>query len=157
MPILIQEHSQLRLHRIVLQGRVMLSELFNMLALHKLHRDWAAADTVHVVEDDADLSDLSGAALDALRAEYRTLQADLDLFVVRRALWLCRSKRAWELAEYWVKDRHWRDGQGSELMLVANLDDAGELFAADELAAAARNDAWVDRARIDHGAQTAVA
>lgn len=152
MPILVQEHSTLRLHRIVLHGRVVFGELYNLLALHKLNRDWAMADTFHIVAEDADLSDLTPASLDVLRAEYRALQQSLDFHLVRRALWVCTTPEAWAMAEFWLKDRHWRDGQGSELLLVARLEDGADLFGADEIEAGQRDQGWVTLARIDQGA-----
>ncbi|MEZ6023162.1 MAG: hypothetical protein R3C16_07090 [Hyphomonadaceae bacterium] len=149
MPITIRENGALKLHAVTLSGRVMFDDLRHLGMVHLLHPAWAGADTFHIVEDDADLDDLTEAKVDAMRAPYRQIQSTLDLYIVRRAAWVCYNARAYGFAEHWLKDRHSRDGQQSEVILIGSLDEADDLFSSEEIEAVRAMDGFVELARID--------
>ena len=131
-------------------GAVQFSELGELRRVHADNQAWASADTFHIVGDNADLSQLTNAQLDTLRAHYRELHQSIEFFMLRRAGWVCGSADACRIVEYWLHDRHSRDGQGTEVFLAAALDDLGELFSEDEIEAARTKAGFVEQLRIDH-------
>lgn len=153
MAIVISENSDLKLHVIRFQGRVTFSELCELGARHREQPEWAAADTFHIVEEGADLSDLTEGKLDVLRVHYRALHQSLELFMVRRAAWVCRDVVSCRILEYWLQDRHSRDGQGTDVMLVADLNDAADLFSDEEIAVVQSDCGFVEIARFDDAAR----
>ena len=152
MPITIDINEDLALHVIRLEGAVSFDELSELGRLHQTRPDLAAADAVHIVDEAADLSKLTPDHIDAMRSHYRDVQRAIDFHVVRRAAWICPSPRAWKLGEYWVAHRHSRDGQGTEICLVADLADAAALFSPEELAAVRARQGFVEFARIEGAA-----
>lgn len=153
MAIVISENIDLKLHVIRFQERVTFNELCELGARHRERPEWAAADTFHIVEEGADLSDLTEGKLDVLRVHYRALHQSLELFMVRRAAWVCRDAVSCRILEYWLQDRHSRDGQGTDVMLVANLKDAADLFSDDEIAVVQNELGFVEIARFDDTAR----
>ncbi len=149
MAIIISENDNLKLHVIRFRERVTFNELCALGACHREQPTWAAADAVHIVEEGADLSDLTEAKLDVLRQHYRALHQSLELFLVRRAVWVCRDAVSCRIVEYWLQDRHSRDGQGTDLMLVADLNDAAELLTAEEISAARDDFGFIELARFE--------
>ncbi|MDZ4693047.1 hypothetical protein [Terricaulis sp.] len=149
MAIIITENDTLKLHVIRFRDRVTFNELCALGACHREYPAWAAADAVHIVEEGSDLSDLSEAKLEVLRQHYRALHQSLELFLVRRAVWVCRDVVSCSIVEYWLKDRHSRDGQGTDLMLVANLKDASELLTAEEISAVEHDHGFVELVRFE--------
>jgi hypothetical protein len=149
LTITINSNEDLALHVVRFEGAVSFAELLQLGHLHKERPDFASADAVHIVDENADLSALTPEHLDILRKHYSELHRAIEFHVVRRAAWICRSPAAWTLAEYWVADRHSRDGQGTELCLVADLAAARILFADDELAAVKRWRGFKELARIE--------
>lgn len=152
MPIVIAANEDLSLHIIDFGGIVRFSELEALGRTHAANLTWAGADTVHIVDEDADLSEISEDQLDAMRAFYRTVHGGIDIFLVRRSGWVCRSPDAWRVVEYWLAERHSRDGQGTEVFLAATLPELGELFSAEELEAVAARQSFVELWRVDHAA-----
>ena len=150
LPINISVNPELALHVINFTGSVLFSEIGELGRAHAENLSWASADTLHIVAEDADLSDLTGAHLDAVRAHYRQLHQSIEFYLVRRAGWVCPSSEACRIVEYWLHDRHSRDGQGTEVYLAATLDDLGELFSQDEIEAARTRAEFVEQLRIDH-------
>ncbi|MBS0385248.1 MAG: hypothetical protein JSS00_07855 [Proteobacteria bacterium] len=104
--------------------------------------------SINVVDEFADLSDLMSAPMEDLRARYRALHLQLNFHVLRRSGWLCRSAQAWRIVEEWLRDRHSRDGQGTEVFLASDWPELLELFSRDELASAANGEGFVELARI---------
>lgn len=149
LAVVIFENARLNLHLVYFQDRVTFNQLRMLGALHQERKDWAAADTFYIVREGADLSDLDEAKLDIVRAHYRALHESLDLFLVRRAAWLCREATACDIVEYWLKDRHSRDGQGAEVILVADVKDAAPLFSSEEIGAVEMGADFVERARLE--------
>jgi len=149
MAIVISENEHLKLHVIRFQERVTFNELCALGACHRERPTWAAADTLHIVEEGADLTDLTEGKLDVLRQHYRALHQSLELFLLRRAVWVCRDAVSCRIVEYWLQDRHSRDGQGTDLMLVADLHDAAELLTAEEISAAQDDCGFLELARFE--------
>ncbi|MBY0566529.1 MAG: hypothetical protein K2P70_04425 [Hyphomonadaceae bacterium] len=131
-------------------GAVTVSELQDLGRAHAENLAWAGADTFHIVADGVDLSQITHAQLDALRAHYRKLHQSIDFFMLRRSGWVCRSSQASRSVEYWLRERHSRDGQATEVFLAASIEGLGGLFAGDEIAAAASRSGFVEKLRIDH-------
>jgi len=155
LAIIISENSDLKLHVVRFEARVMFAELCELGARHRERQDWAATDTFYIVDEGADLSDLTEGKLDVLRDHYRALHEGLDLFLLRRSVWVCRDAAACRVVEYWLKDRHSRDGQGADLMLVADLNDAADLFTREEIAAVHSDIGFVELARLTGAASRA--
>jgi len=153
LAIVISENSALKLHVIRFQERVTFNDLCELGARHRERPEWAAADTFHIVEEGADLSDLTEGKLDVLRMHYRALHQTLELFMVRRAAWVCREAVSCRILEYWLQDRHSRDGQGTDVVLVADPKDAADLFSDEEIAAVQGDCGFVEIARFEDTAR----
>lgn len=153
MPISIAINAELALHLIEFTGSVPFSELEELGRVHAENLAWSSADALHVVAEDADLSQLTHAQLDTLRAHYRKLHLSIDFFMLRRSGWVCRSPEACNIVEYWLRERHSRDGQGTEVFLASSIEDLDELFSHDEIEAAAARAGFVEHLRIDHASQ----
>ncbi len=135
MSISLDYNAEVALHVVKFYGKITFEELTALGALHRSRPDWAGGDTINILDDAVDVSSLTNAHLDALRRHYRDLHQSFDLYVLRRAAWICRSASACAVLEYWLADRHSHDGQSSEVCLVANLSDASCLFSQEEIAA----------------------
>lgn len=153
MPISISINSEHALHVIDFSGPVRFSEIVELGRAHAEHPLWASADTFHIVDDNADLSQLTDAQLDTVRAHYRKLHQSIEFFLLRRSGWVCRAADARGVVEYWLRERHSRDGQGAEVFLATTLDGLAELFSPDEIAVAASRSGFVERLSIDHTKQ----
>lgn len=153
MPLSISINTELALHVIEFTGAVQASELGELGRVHGENLTWAGADTFHIVADDADLSQVTQAQLDTLRAHYRTLHQSIEFFMLRRSGWVCGSADARRSVEYWLRDRHSRDGQGTEVFLAPALDELGGLFSEEEIEAARTRAGFVEHLRLDHGAK----
>ncbi|GAM98653.1 hypothetical protein U91I_02288 [alpha proteobacterium U9-1i] len=148
MAITFFEHAALGFQVVRMDGVLTDAQLTALSQAHVGNRDWAAADAIHIVDEALDVSEVTYAHLDKLRALYRVLQASLDLHLVRRAAWVCPNPSAWSLLEYWLADRHSRDGQGSDVCLVASLAEASLLFDEEELATVSRWRGFTELHRI---------
>jgi hypothetical protein len=71
-------------HVVRFSGRVAYSEIDALANVHAEKLDWAAADTFHIIADGADLSRLTTAQLDAVRARYRSIHGRIEFFILRR-------------------------------------------------------------------------
>lgn len=150
MPIAIAANTELMLHVVEFSGAVPFSEVEALGRVHAANRSWAGADTFHIIDENADLSEITDAHLNAMRTHYRTVHESIDFFLLRRSGWVCRSAEAWRVAEYWLRERHSRDGQGAEVYLAATLNELSELFSAEEIAAVAAKAGFVELWRADH-------
>lgn len=151
MPITITANEGLALHVIRFFGQVAFSELEQLGRAHAQHKDWAGADTIHIIADDADLSLLSRDQLDAVRAHYRAVHESIDFFLLRRSGWVCADPDARRVVEYWLRERHSRDGQGTELYLAATLGGLDELFSVEEIDAVGKAAGFTELVQVDHG------
>lgn len=131
-------------------GLVQFSEVVELGRAHAEHPVWASADAFHIIDDDADLSQLTDAQLDIVRAHYRKLHQSIEFFLLRRSGWVCRATDARRVVEYWLRERHSRDGQGAEVFLATSLDGLADLFSPDEIATAQSRSGFVERLRVDH-------
>lgn len=133
MPIAVMVNEPLCLRIVHFTERVASSEVADLVAIYGQERDWLGYDSVYLL--DADGSDIDRDGLDDLRQSVFALYREIDLMIVRRSAWICRTEPMRRLAEYWITARHARDGSGAEFRLGDRLEDALGLFTADELAA----------------------
>ena len=145
MPITLFAHAALGFQAVRLEGVLSGAELAGLGVLHQQYPEWARSDAIHLAHDSIDVSQIDYSLLHKLRAHYRALQAGLDLHLVRRSAWVCANPQAWEFLEYWLADRHTRDGQGTDVCLVSSLPEARLLFDPEELEAV---EAWADFAEL---------
>lgn len=153
LPISISINSEHAIHVIDFAGAVRFSELVALGRTHADNPTWAGADTLHIVDDAADLSQLTNAQLDTMRAHYRKLHQSIEFFLLRRSGWVCRSADACRVVEYWLQERHSRDGQGTEVLLAMTLDGLADLFSPHEIQAVASRSGFIEYLRIDHTLQ----
>lgn len=149
MTITIYENAELGFQVVKMNGALTDRELADLGDLHLQNREWAKADAVHLLDQDVDVSGLTYAQLDALREHYRALQRQLDLLLLRRSAWVCPNPSAWRFVEYWLAGRHSRDGQGTDVCLVADLDGAALLFEKHELEAIAAWKGFAELQRLE--------
>lgn len=138
MAITIFEHADLSFQVVRMDGVLTNAQLAGLGRAHFQNRDWARVDAIHLIDDALDVSQVDYVELDTLRQHYRALQSSLDLHLIRRSAWVCPNPSAWNLLEYWLADRHSRDGQGTDVCLVASLAEASLLYDAEELDAVSR-------------------
>lgn len=136
MPITLSMHRRLGFHLVRFGDVVTFTELAELGRLHSAIPQFAGADAIHIIEPDADLSRLQLSELDVLRAHYAQLQRSLDLYLVRRAAWVCSTAATCRLVEYWLDGRHSRDGQQTEVVMAADVAEVFPLFSREEIAAA---------------------
>jgi hypothetical protein len=148
MAITLFEHAHLSFQVVRMDGVLTNAQLAGLGAAHLQNRDWARADAVHLIDEALDVSQVDYTQLDVLRQHYRALQSSLDLHLVRRAAWVCPNPSAWNLLEYWLADRHSRDGQGTDVCLVSSLAEASLLFDAEELDVVSRWQGFTELHRI---------
>lgn len=151
MPITINANHEFALHIIRFFGQIAFSEVEALGRTHAQNTDWAGADTIHLIADDCDLSLLTHEQLDAMRTHYRTVQEGIEFFLMRRSGWVCANPDACRVVEYWLRGRHSRDGQGTEVYLAGTLSGLNELFSADEIAAVEGPQGFTELLRIHHG------
>mgnify|MGYP003596323396 CR=1 FL=1 len=136
--ITIARHTPLSLHVVRLSGELTAAQFFAAYAAIAREPNWARADTFYIVDEDVRLKGSDGKALlDQLQVINRDVFKPLDVYVLRRAAWICYAPRAWPFIEYWLSDRHSRDGLQSEFCGGATLDAARQLFEDAEVAAVA--------------------
>ena len=107
------------------------------------------ADSVRILDESADLSELTPARLDQLRGAYNNLLRHTELLLVRRSGWVCSSASACRAVEHWLDGRHSRDGQGTEVCLVAEIGDLDMLFTPEELESVIAARGFVEVTRIE--------
>ncbi len=141
-------HRRWGFHLVRFEDEVTLSEVTELAKLHSSVPAFAAADAIHVIDGDADLSGLQLSELDGLRAQYERLHRSLDLYLVRRSAWVCGTAATCRIVEYWLDGRHSRDGQKTEVVLAANLGDVFPLFSHNEIEAVQTQREFTQVARI---------
>ncbi|HRP11394.1 MAG TPA: hypothetical protein PLK37_10200 [Terricaulis sp.] len=151
MPIALSHNADLGVRVTRMEGRLALSEIADLLALQQRDRALSAADSVQIVAQDIELSALTQEERDRLRAGFNTLHASLDIFVLRRSLWVCAGEAAYAMAQRWLEGRHTRDGQSTEARLVRALHEAGDMFTPQELALIRSGAGFSPIARFDAG------
>lgn len=123
-------------------GAVEPSELFALAEFYEANPSWVKTDVISVVHDEATGHAVLAKHLEMMRELFRELHKKSDFFMVRRSAWICPNPSAWSLLESFLYDRHSRDGQGSEVCLVATLPEISILFEADEIAAVSSGDGF---------------
>lgn len=149
MTITLFENAALRVQVVKLDGVLSSAELAGLGALHLENPAWARSDAIHLVHNSIDVSQIDFALLDKLRTQYRALHGQLDLHLLRRSAWVCANSQAWKFLKYWLADRHTRDGQGTDVCLVATLPEAKQVFDPEELEAVAAWDGFVELHRLE--------
>lgn len=135
MSITLFMHRRLGFHVLRFQDVVTFNDLAELGRMHSAIPVFAAADAIHIIGPDADLSRLQFSELDILRAHYAQLQRSLDLYLMRRAAWVCSAAATRRLVEYWLDGRHSRDGQKTEVLMASDVADVFPLFSRDEIEA----------------------
>jgi hypothetical protein len=135
MPITLSMHRRLGFHLIRFEGVVTFDELVELGRLHAAFPVFAAADAIHIIEPDADMSQLQLSQIDLLREHYAHLQKGLDLYLVRRSAWICSTATTCRLVEHWLDGRHSLDGQQTEVVIAADLEGVSPLFLREEIEA----------------------
>lgn len=135
MPIEVRMSSDFGIQLVKFSGAVTNEQAQQLGRLHESRPDLLAADSVQIIDEDADLRQLRGAPLQVLRSHYNRLHRRADFLVLRRSGWICRSASAWRLVEIWLEGRHAHDGQGADVSLVGALADLAPMFTAEELEA----------------------
>ncbi|MEZ5962023.1 MAG: hypothetical protein R3C30_16600 [Hyphomonadaceae bacterium] len=148
MSITLSMHRRWGFHIIRFADVVTFAELAELGQLHAAFPAFAGADTIHIIEADADLSALQLSELDVMRDHYARLQQSLDLYLVRRSAWVCATAATWRLVEYWLDGRHSLDGRQTEVVVAADLAGVSPLFLEDELEAVAEGREFTHIARI---------
>lgn len=136
-------------HVIRFGERVTFGQLVQLARLHQSLPSFAAADAIHIIDANADLSALLPEHLDTLREHYSKLQRSIDFYMVRRAAWVCATVDACRIVEYWLAGRHSRDGQGTEVCLAADSAEVSPLFSEEEIEAVENWSDFTELARID--------
>lgn len=154
MPITLSMHRRWSFHVVRFEDVVTFAELTELGRLHSAFPVFAAADAIHIVEPEADLSSLHLDELDVLRDHYARLQQGLDLYLVRRSAWVCSTAATCRLVEYWLDGRHSRDGQKTEVVMAADVADVFPLFSRDEIEAVKIQDEFTQISRIRGGDAT---
>jgi hypothetical protein len=155
LPIGVSVNVELAIEVVRFTGRVTLWEVTQLVRLHEARPDLITADSVQIVDEDADLSDLTPVRLEGLRDHYSQLLQRADFLLLRRSGWICRSASACSVVEFWLDGRHSRDGQGTDVCLIADVRDLDLLFSDDEIEAVAAARGFVEAARFDE-AQAAI-
>lgn len=153
MPITLSVHRRLGFHLVHFEDEVGFAQLVELAKLHAAIPAFAAADAIHLIDENADLSRLQLSELDILRAHYAKLQSGLDLYLVRRSAWVCRTATACRLVEHWLDGRHSRDGQKTEVMMTGNVDDVFPLFSREEIEAVQVRREFTELSQIGGGAK----
>jgi len=129
----INDASGIRIHDYF--GSIEPSELFALADFYRANSSLVETDIVSVVDENATGHKVLVKHLEVARERFRDLHKTSDFFLVRRSAWVCPNVSAWSLLEDFLHERHSRDGQGSEVCLVATLAEASDLFEPDELTA----------------------
>lgn len=145
-------HRRWGFHVVRFEGVITFNELAELGRLHAAFPVFAAADTIHLIDDAADLSRVQPGELDVLRSHYAKLQSGLDLYMVRRSAWVCSTAATCRLVEYWLDGRHSRDGQQTEVVMAADLADVFPLFSQEEIEEVRAGAEFTEISRIGGGA-----
>lgn len=137
----INESLGIRIHDYF--GAVELSELLALAEFYQVNPGWVRTDVISVVHENATGHAILATHLDMMRERFRELHHKSDFFLVRRSAWICPNPSAWSLLENFLYDRHSRDGQGSEVCLVATMPEISILFEADEIAAVSSGESFL--------------
>lgn len=116
-------------------GNVEPADLFELADFYQANPLLVKTDLISVVDEAATGHAVLAEHLRAIRERFRVLHQTSDFLLIRRSAWVCPNRSAWSLLEDFLNERHSRDGQGSEVCLVATLTEANCLFEPDEISA----------------------
>lgn len=133
MPINLSVNQELCLRIVSFEGTVSAADLEQLVTLYDQRRGLLDYDSVYLL--DAQKVDVEPDQLDQLRRRVFGIYDDVELVVRRRSAWIFRSPHVGQMAEYWLTERHGRDGSGAEFCVGRTLDDALPLFSDKEIAA----------------------
>jgi hypothetical protein len=151
MPIVAHMSQALDIRVHEYSGVIRPADLFQLAAFYQQHPQLVHADVISFVGETASGADILLPQLEALRIEFRRLHASAQLALVRRSAWVCPNPAGWRLLEDFLGRRHSRDGQGTEVCLVASLNEADCLFEQDELRTIQTREGFRELFRIGNG------
>lgn len=135
MPIELFDQQELGFHVVRMTGALDNGQLRRLHRFHAENVQWLKSDVIHILTRDLDCSPVELGEIDALRSDYSTLFRSLDLYLVRRAGWLCLSASAMAYVDRWLRGRHAHDGLGADIMLAVELARLAPVFEEEELEA----------------------
>lgn len=149
MPAVLRHNETLELNLVEYQGGVTLAELKAMAAFMARNPQCMRRDTLNIVHPGAHFSAIPTAELDGLFAYYAKLFEPLNLQIMRRAAWVCRSKAAEPAMRHWLRG-DMRAHMASTVRAFDTMEEAADwlLLSAAELALVERADSFADIARF---------
>jgi hypothetical protein len=121
----------IRAHHYV--GVIEPDDVFAMAEFYRANLGMVKTDILSIIDESATGHEVLAKHLESMRERFRELHRTSDFLLMRRSAWVCPNLSAWALIEDFLHERHSRDGQGSEVCLVATLEEAGILFEPDEI------------------------
>lgn len=102
MPALLRHNETLELNLVEYQGGVTLAELKALAAFMARNPEHLRRDTLTIIQPGCDFNAITLAELDGLFGYYAQLFAPLNLQIMRRAAWVCRSAAAQAHLDHWL-------------------------------------------------------
>lgn len=102
MPAVLRHNETLELNLVEYQGGVTLAELKALAAFMARNPEHLRRDTLTIIQPGGHFNAIALAELDGLFAYYAKLFAPLNLQIMRRAAWVCRSAAAEAHLHHWL-------------------------------------------------------
>ena len=102
MPAALRHNETLELNLVEYRGAVTLAELKALAAFMAHNPEHLQRDTLAIIQSGCDFAAIPLSELDALFAYYAKLFAPLNLQIMRRAAWVCRSAAAKAHLAHWL-------------------------------------------------------
>ena len=102
MPAALRLNETLELNLVEYRGGVTLAELKALAAFMAHNPQHLQRDTLNIIQAGCDFAAIQLAELDTLFAYYAKLYAPLNLQIMRRAAWVCRSAAAKSHLDHWL-------------------------------------------------------
>jgi len=147
--VVLRQNDGLELNLVEYRGGITLAELKALAAFMARHPAHLQRDTLNIIQPGGDFSAITLAELDALFAYYTKLFAPLNLQIMRRAAWVCRSVAAQAHLRHWLSGDI-RKGMSTSVRMFDTFADAGDwlLLSAAEMAIAESGENFTDVARF---------
>lgn len=154
MTVVFRHNDQLELNFAEYLGSVTTAELIAIAEFLTATPAWLKYDCLSLVSPGADFVSVDRLAVDAIYLKYRTLYAPLNMTIVRRSAWVCRSETADDFVRYWLSSHSANGGLSSELQKFDGLTEAGAWLSLTpaEIAILASGDGFKDIVRVHHPA-----
>lgn len=153
MPAVLRHNDALELNLVEYRGGVSLAELKALAAFMAHNPAHLTRDTLNIIQPGVDFAAIALGELDALFAYYAKLFAPLNLQIMRRSAWVCRSAAAQAHLDHWLGG-DLRKTMCSTVRAFGRLADAADwlLLSDAELALVERGQGFCDVARFTAGA-----